>query len=203
MNASSRTTRRIAVTGGPGSGKTTLVAALAARGFRTVPEAAIEVIRELVAEHGNEGQREWRRKHGARFQARILARQTAAEEALGAEAGPVFLDRGRHDGLAYCRYRKDVPPDELLPALEGWRYDAVFLLATLTEFADRRATGRTSTRADSIGLGGTLAAVYAEFGMRPFVVPEASVEERVAIVLARLEQLGWNAPPPLAGPRLS
>jgi predicted ATPase len=37
------------LTGGPGSGKTTLVEALAARGYATAPEAGRTVIREQLA----------------------------------------------------------------------------------------------------------------------------------------------------------
>ena len=46
---------RVVVTGGPGSGKTTLVEALGRRGYATVPEAAIQVIEAKNAELGVEG----------------------------------------------------------------------------------------------------------------------------------------------------
>ena len=45
---------RVVVTGGPGSGKTTLVEALAARVYATVPEAGIQVIEALNREPGLE-----------------------------------------------------------------------------------------------------------------------------------------------------
>lgn len=179
------------ITGGPGSGKTTLVNALGKHGYATVPEAAIEVIRDLIARFGNDGQKAWRQDHGQEFQEMILEMQIRHELSLGEELGLVFLDRGRHDGLAYCRFRGDEPPHGLLDSLEDWPYDHVFLLETLENFERREHTGRTSTRAESIEIAKVIDRTYRDYGMEPVFVPELSVEERAAFVLEVLgEPLG-------------
>ncbi len=46
------TGRLFVVTGGPGSGKTTLIAALAARGYQTTVEAGRAIIREQMETGG-------------------------------------------------------------------------------------------------------------------------------------------------------
>ena len=188
MTDSTRTTRRIVITGGPGSGKTTLVRALAERGYPTVPEVAIQIIEELNEKHGVDGQKTWRRAHGTEFQRMILDRQVQLETGLADDLGPVFLDRGRHDGLAYCRFRGDEPPPGLLEALEGWRYDAVIQLTTLANFEERQATGRMSSREDSVAIGGQIVAAYREYGMDVIIVPELPVEARVDRVLQFLAE---------------
>lgn len=175
---------RIAITGGPGSGKTTLVDALAARGFATVPESAIQVIGELARELGLEGQKRWRREQPVEFQRRVLARQLADEASVGAGASaPLFLDRSCIDGLAYCRHFGVEPPAELAQAARAERLERVFLLDTLPMLGDRGASGRTSDRETSLAVRDLLDAVYRELGHTPLRVPVAPVEERVRFVL--------------------
>lgn len=177
---------RVVVTGGPGSGKTTLVEALGRRGFATVPEAALQVIAAINAVRGVEGQKEWRRRFRGAFQRAVLERQIQLEAEVepGADA---FFDRGRLDGVAYCRFHGvEMPPDYLRRAAEGV-YDRVLVLETLRGFDPRAATGRTSDRAESVALGALLEAVYREAGYPVERVPElAGADERVAFVLSSL-----------------
>ena len=177
---------RVVITGGPGSGKTTLVEALGARGFATVPEAAIQVIAELNEALGVDGQKAWRREHRLEFQERVLERQIALEEAAG-EPPVLFLDRGRLDGVAYCRHFDAPLPPGYEERAAGGRYDRVFVLETLANFADRSATGRTSDRAESVALGAVIEAVYREAGHQVERVPElADAGARLAFVLDAL-----------------
>ena len=97
-------------------------------------------------------------------------------------------DRGRHDGLAYCRFRRDEPPRGLLEALEDWPYDHVFLLETLENFERREHTGRTSTRAESIEIAKVIEQTYRDYGMEVTYVPELSVEERADFVLEKMAE---------------
>lgn len=177
----------VVITGGPYSGKTTLVEALGRRGHRTVSEAAIDVIAELNEELGLEGQKRWRFEHRREFQLRVLRLQVRREEEAARESGgPVFLDRSRLDGIAYCRYYGTPPPAELLHAAQRIRYDHVFVLDTLSHVHVRSASGRTSDRATSLALRERIVEVYTEYGYEPVPVPETPVEERVHFVLERI-----------------
>jgi predicted ATPase len=176
---------RVVITGGPYSGKTTIIERLAASGYTTIQEAAIEVIEELTRELGLEGQARWRTEHRDEFQLRIVRMQMALEAAapLGAT---VFQDRGRLDGLAYCRvFGSEVPP-ELVAACAELPYDRVFVLDTLTSFVTRTDTGRTSDRDRSLRIRDALMDAYSERGLRPVFVPELPIEERVRFVLDHL-----------------
>ena len=179
--------RLIVITGGPGTGKTSLIEALAERGWATVPEAAIEVIGELNAEMGLERQKEWRHANRSEFQARVLARQKTLEgAALDSEEPVAFLDRSRLDGLAYCRYFDEAPPAELVQAADEVRYDDVVWLEQLGVFPDRGATGRTSDRDASIALGDEIATVYEERGYELLRLPDGPLPDRVDRLLREL-----------------
>lgn len=178
---------RVVLSGGPGSGKTSTIEALAARGHAIVPEAGIQCIAELNAELGLEGQREWRRAHRLEFQMRVLARQLANEaRATAAPGAHLFLDRGVVDGLGYCRHFGERPPPELERAARAARYDRVFVLDTLPDFPERGSSGRSSGRADSLALRDRIEEAYRELGHRPTRVPVMSIEERADFVLAQL-----------------
>ena len=179
--------RLIVITGGPGTGKTSLIEALAERGWASVPEAAIEVIGELNEEMGLERQKEWRHAHRGEFQGRVLARQRELEEAaLASGESVVFLDRSRVDGLAYCRYFNENPPPELVRAAGEIRFDDVVWLEQLRTFPERAATGRTSDRTASIALGSEIATVYAELGFELLRLEDRPLAERTDLLLQQL-----------------
>lgn len=179
--------QRIVLTGGPCSGKTTLIEALAHRGFWVVPEAAIQVIEVLQREMGHEPFQRWRREQATESQTLICERQIQLEAAAGdRDGGVVFLDRGLVDGLAYCEFHRTPPPALLrggLP-LEG-RYSRVFVLDTLANFRARAGTGRRSSDADSRAISVILERLYRQHGYAVTRVPELPVPERIERVLAK------------------
>jgi predicted ATPase len=180
--------RRVVITGGPYSGKTTLIEALAMRGHGIVGEAAIQVIAELGVELGNEGQALWRRENPEAFQVLIIEKQAQLEEvAAAATKTPfVFLDRGRLDGVAYCHVYERPVPDEVEMGCRNLPYDMVFLLDTLQDFEGRSESGRTSDRTRSLVIRDHLRAVYEQRGFVVFFVNEMPVERRVQFVLDKL-----------------
>jgi predicted ATPase len=178
--------RHVVLTGGACSGKTTLLEELRRRGFATVPETAIQVIEELNAQLGVEGQKRWREGHWTEFQAAVAERQleneSSVEPALG---GVVFLDRGWLDGIAYCRERGAELPEALREARPG-RYAGVFLLDTLSRFDARGDTGRLDDSESSTRIRDLLQDVYREHGYKPVRVPEMPVGRRADFVVDRV-----------------
>ena len=179
--------RRIVLTGGPYSGKTTLVERLAAEGHAVAPEAALRVIEALADELGARAAAAWRRAHPGRFQERVLALQLELEARAAARgASVVVCDRGVLDGVAYCHHHGIAPPPSLARAPVRERYAAVLVLETLADFEPRAHTGRLDGHEESLALAAQLTAVYREHGYDPIALPEAPVEERLAHVRALL-----------------
>jgi predicted ATPase len=179
--------RFVAITGGPGSGKTSLVNHLDSLGYPTVPEAGIQIIDELNRELGVQGQVEWRKGHRAEFQRRVVERMASLEAACTAAEGSLVLcDRGLPDVLAYSElFGIELEPD-LRSLVDRQRYLQVFILDTLTDFPARSTTGRTSDRERSVRLNALLFKAYRSCGYSPIRVPELSIEERAQLVLSEL-----------------
>jgi predicted ATPase len=177
----------VAITGGPGSGKTSLVNHLGSLGYATVPEAGIQLIEELNRELGVRGQVEWRQGHRAEFQRRVMERMVALEAACtAAEGSLVFCDRGLPGALAYAELFGIRVDRDLRSLVDRRRYLQVFILDTLTDFPARAATGRTSDRKRSVRLNALLFKAYRSYGYSPIRVPELSIEERAQLVLSEL-----------------
>lgn len=181
------TSRLVVITGGPGSGKTSLIDYLGALGYDTMPEAAIQIIDELNREHGVAGQMAWRHQHPAEFERLVARRQAALEAACSVpEGGIVFCDRGRPDLKAYAELVGLEQDSEMRSFIAGQRYHKVFVLDTLTDFKLRPATGRTSDRERSVRIGRLLDKAYRSLGYSPVRVPELSIEERARLILSEL-----------------
>ena len=115
------------ITGGPGSGKTTTINLLKARGYKTTIEHARHYLEtQLVMGKTIEEVR----KNQAIFQTGILQMQIAQEAALS-PSEVVFLDRAIPDALAYYRYLS-LPVDQILTeALRTASYKKIFVLDCL------------------------------------------------------------------------
>lgn len=95
------------VTGGPGAGKSTLIAALAAAGVATSAEVGRQIIREQVASCGDA--LPWADERA--FAEAMTGREIAAREAALASGATVVLDRGIPDVIGFLRLSDlDVPP---------------------------------------------------------------------------------------------
>jgi len=175
-------TRRIIVTGGPGAGKTSLIAALEGRGLACVGESGREIIRDQVARGG--AALPWAdREAYARLMLRMDSRRHAEVEVLD---GPVLFDRGAPDVLGYLRLcGLPIPPD-LAEAALTLPYDPLVFIAPpwpeiFTQDAERRQDVAEAARTHAM-----MAKVYAELGYRLVELPRAPIEDRADFVLERL-----------------
>ncbi|MBT3397731.1 ATP-binding protein [archaeon] len=114
--------RKMVLTGGACSGKTTLVNELKRRGYNVLEEVARQVLEELGTPSNLD---EW-----AALESEIYQRQVSNEERVDRQSGLVFLDRGIGDIDAYMRHHFDQPSIDVTKA-KIHRYDSIFLLERL------------------------------------------------------------------------
>ena len=186
---------RIVLTGGPHSGKSTLIDALARRGMKTVPEAALLEIEAMVADHGADEARRIRRADTRAFQVAVSRRQAQLEASMGRLAGPVFFDRGMIDGLAYCHHYDFEVPAELERLASDARYDLCVVCSLVVPFTLRAATGRTSDETAARRLEQLITEAYRERAIPVVHLPLVPLPQRLERLLEIVESVTSGASP--------
>jgi predicted ATPase len=165
------------ITGGPSTGKSTLLAELEKLGYKTIPEAA----RTLIDQALQKGQSLDELRGDERHFQENVARLKQKIEAGHDTNYTTFFDRGMQDTLAYLRHYGFTAEAWVTELMEKARYQKVFLLDPLSAFENDYA--RTENHEFTKRLHGLLHDAYTEFGMKPVHVPAVSPSERVAFIL--------------------
>ncbi len=170
---------RIVITGGPGSGKTTLIEALASRGLATEPEAGRAVIQAQQAMGGDA--LPWADRAG--FASLMLDSDIAAHVRSSTVSGPVFFDRGIPDIVGYLELCGLPIPARLDEAARTLRYKtAVFIAPVWPEIfsqdEERRQDIDEATRTYD-----AMVQTYPRYGYSLDEIPKSSLEGRVAFIL--------------------
>lgn len=159
------------ITGGPSTGKTTLLSALSKFGH-TVPEAARTVI-DRARENGIS--MEELRSDEQAFQEKVVMLKDEFERTTDCDR-LTFFDRGMQDTLAYMGYYGYSIADWINELCKKSHYNAVFLLDPLEQYEKDYA--RIEDDAFRIEIQRLLRAAYEGSGMSVVSVPALTVEER-------------------------
>lgn len=118
------------ITGGPSSGKTSVINFLASRGYFTIHESA----RPLIEKEKRKGKTLEEIVPTKEFQERAHV----IREILESRVPPflrTFFDRGIGDSLAYCKFY-GFNPDQIIEDAQKRRYKGVFFLEQLPTIED-------------------------------------------------------------------
>jgi predicted ATPase len=173
--------RMVVLSGCSGGGKSTLLAALARKGYTTFPEPGRQVVREenLV------GGPALPEADPVRFAERCIARASYFFNVAQPERGPVFFDRGIVD-TATAMERAGTVPRWAEEAVRLYRYaPRVFLVPPWKELFERDEERRHSFREAEAEYEALLAS-YPAKGYEPVIVPKGPVASRIAFVEAEL-----------------
>jgi predicted ATPase len=166
------------ITGGPGSGKTTLIEALAATGFATAREAG----RQIIIKERQSGGRALPWVDPLAFAEAMLAHDIDSYATRRNATGPVFFDRGIPDIIGYLRLEKMPVAPAMLHAARAHRYrDPVFICPPWPEIYtadnERKQSFDVAERTYR-----AMVEVYSEFGYGLIEVPRQDVEARIRFV---------------------
>lgn len=172
--------RFFALTGGPGSGKTTLISALRQAGFHTSVEAGRAIIRDQMAIGGPA--LPW--NDPALFAELMLGWEMHSHAVASMQTGPVFFDRGVPDIAGYLRASGLPAPEHIEAAASALRYNRkIFILPPWREIfgedSDRKQDFQEAVRTHE-----AMVEVYTALGYELVTVPCLPVGERRRFVLA-------------------
>jgi predicted ATPase len=175
--------RFFVLTGGPGSGKTSLIEALKDRGFETAPEAGRGIIRDQMAIDGP--LLPW--KDPGMFAETMLAWEMRSHHAAEPKTGPVFFDRGVPDIVGYLRLTGLRVPDHVEEAAQRFRYNRRVFIAPSWREIFKQDDERRQSFEEAQRTHDAMVEAYADYGYELVPLPCAPVEERLAFILKHAE----------------
>lgn len=118
-------TKKIVITGGPGTGKSSILNELIKRDYICLEE----ISRQVILDAQKEGIDQLFLTNPLLFSERLLkGRQNQYVKANTLKASPVFFDRGIPDILAYMDFIGNSYPQSFIDTCKASIYDAVFIL---------------------------------------------------------------------------
>lgn len=179
MNSRIKTNWNV-ITGGPCTGKTTMVNILREKGYQTT----IEHARHYIDTQKEKGETvEEIRANKKRFQEGILDMQIEEETSLSPR-DILFLDRALPDALAYYQFLNLPFDKKLLDAMELFCYKKIFILDRLPLVKDY---ARREDEAEQIRIHNLIIKVYSELPCPTIFVPVLPPSERVEFILKNLK----------------
>lgn len=172
----------IAIIGGPGTGKSTLIDGLVGKGFCCYPE----ISRQVTLEAKKQGIEQLFLENPLLFSELLLeGRKKQFKNALDEKHEVVFIDRGIPDILAYMHYIGDSYPIHFDLACRENLYSKIFILPPWEEiYVSDEARYENFEQAKLIHEH--LTETYRKYGYEPIEVPKDSLDNRIIFILDQI-----------------
>ena len=181
-NKSTNHERFYIVTGGPGSGKTSLLEAIRLRGYSCSTEAGRGIIQDQVSIAGQA--LPW--ADPILFAELMLSWEMRSYHIAQEAAGPVFFDRGVPDVLGYFRLIGVPAPGHVRKAAQRLRYNPTVFIAPPWPEIFQQDRERKQDFNEAIRTYEAMVATYTELDYRLVEIPLTPVEDRVNFIVEHL-----------------
>ena len=174
----------IVIIGGPGTGKTTIIDGLVAKGPCCYPE----ISREVTLEAKKQGIEQLFLEKPLLFSELLLeGRKKQFENASNESAEIVFIDRGIPDVLAYMHYIGDTYPATFDTACRDYKYSKIFILPPWEEiYISDEARYENFEQAKLIYTH--LTETYHNYGYELIEVPKDTMDNRILFILDEISK---------------
>ncbi|MBK5213753.1 MAG: ATP-binding protein [Flavobacteriaceae bacterium] len=175
-------TKRIVITGGPGSGKTALINYLEKEGYAVMHE----ISRNVILEAQKEGIEQLFLENPILFSEKLLeGRLKQFHEGKDSGSAILFYDRGMPDVTAYMNFVNSPYPENFSKTCLDNRYDEIFVLPPWEAIYEQ-----DNERYESFGqaekIFNFLKNGYENYGYKAHEVPVGTIEERVDFILKNI-----------------
>ena len=171
--------RFFVLTGGPGSGKSSVIDALEKAGYSRSLEAGRGIIQDQMAIDGPA--LPW--CDPSLFAELMLSWDMRSHHVAEQSSGPVFFDRGVVDVAGYLRLLGLPLPRHVRKAIETYRYHRRVFIAPPWEEIYQLDRERKQNFEEAVRTYQAVAAAYTEFGYELIEIPRAPVEQRARFIL--------------------
>jgi predicted ATPase len=172
------------VSGGPGSGKSTVIQELAGRGVPFAPEVARQIIQEQVQAGGTA--LPW--GHREAYTRLMLQRSVESYLKNTPARRPTFSDRGIPDTLCYARLIGLSDDRFIADACRRFRYAPLVFLAPPWKEIYEKDNERQQEFAEAVRTFDQMIEVYRQFGYALSELPKATPAVRAAFILGQLRR---------------
>ena len=169
----------IVFTGGPGSGKTSVIDALKNQGYRCAPEVGRKVIQQQVEQQGSA--LPWSDK--VAFRDEMVREELANYQAFELSEKLVFFDRSIVDSYGYSVLESLSITESLLNKCEELEYNSKVFIFPPWEAIFVNDQERKQDFEEAVATYEKMVEAYTRFGYQLVEVPKSSVEERVEFIL--------------------
>ncbi|GGD05017.1 AAA family ATPase [Hyunsoonleella pacifica] len=174
--------KRIVITGGPGTGKSTIINELIKQDFTCMEE----ISRQVTLDAQKEGIEQLFLTNPLLFSELLLkGRISQFKNSEKTENNIVFFDRGIPDVLAYMDYIGGCYPEDFVTHSQHFVYDVVFILKPW-EAIYKSDNERYESFSQAQKIHDYLLETYQSFNYSPIDVPFGTVEERTNFILNTL-----------------
>lgn len=175
----------IVFTGGPGSGKTSVINRLKALNYQCAPEVGRKVILQQVGIKGTA--LPWADK--AAFRDEMVREDINNYQAYQATQQPVFFDRSIIDCYGYSMLEGLTVSDELMKRCHELVYWQKVFIFPPWESIFTNDEERKQDFDLAVATYEEMVKAYTTFGYTLIEVPEVTVNERVGFILTKIKQL--------------
>lgn len=176
-------TKTVVISGGPGSGKTTIINQLTQRGYLCYDE----VSREIILAAQKKGIDQLFLTDPEAFSNQVLSgRINQFKEAKASNENIVFIDRGIPDIVAYMNFKGEDSPEKYTTACAALRYNFVFLLPPWKKIY-KQDNERYETFEQAVDIYNNLVDTYTNLGYEVVEVPFGNLTDRVNYILNVVE----------------
>ena len=177
---------RVIITGGPSTGKTSLITNLENSGYNCIHETSREIIQESLASGSDV--LPW--KDLMKFSERVIQQRESHYHSAKSKNSKrfTFFDRGIPDVFAYMEYDKIEVPEKFLKLGESLRYHTKIFITPAWKAIFENDNERVEDFCKAEQLQHFIHNTYENLGYEVIIIPKGTIENRIRFILDHLDE---------------